>query len=158
MNKEQKEISKFLLYLFACIIIPVIHFWLLSFFIMRSCESGVYMCGFLQLALAMFCVRFFQVFSLIGITALTINNTKSKILYRIFNQSNEYILLLFFFIIIEFAIKYFQTNDDIFYYVNKILSLTHEYFGIGISLLNSYLCVFCVILLNRVNIRLNMKK
>ena len=56
------------------------------------------------------------------------------------------------------VIRHFQTNDDIFYYVNKILSLTHEYFGIGISLLNSYLCVFCVILLNRVNIRLNMKK
>lgn len=62
MNKEQKEISKFLLYLFACIIIPVIHFWLLSFFIMRSCESGVYMCGFLQISISYVLCKIFSSF------------------------------------------------------------------------------------------------
>ncbi len=151
VNKEQKQIIKYIFYVILSITIPIIYFWVSTFFIMKSCNPGVYMCGFLQLALLMICVKWLQVCALIYVTAFTIRNTTSKYLYQFFNSGNEYIYLLMLFLYIKITLKYFEKNDYIFPSINSFLYNMHDIFGVGISILSCYLCIFFVIVINRIN-------
>nr|QGT49834.1 hypothetical protein Melaina855_2210 [uncultured Candidatus Melainabacteria bacterium] len=149
MKKFLKEISKFILYIFLIFISPIIPFFILSFYVNNTCEPGTYMCGVIEFGLFILGTKIFQVYAIAKLTLFMIKNCKSKSLYKFFNSGIEYILLLFFFIILEISFRYFAQHDYIFYHINRIRDLVHEYF-FGISLLTSYICIFIVIIIYRI--------